>query len=144
MYIIYINTFVNAPNLHYGKACAVGVAIEAAPHSWSRQQACTRIRHHPRTYHGGGTPAVWPGDILPSAFRDHGLNSEGVSGLHHSNGLVLCRQQWCRWRAAAVRLLAGHGSVYSRTVCVCVCVWVCVGVCGCVGVGVWVCGCVGV
>ena len=35
------------------------------------------------TYRGGGSPVVWPGDILPGAFRDHGLNSEGVSGLHH-------------------------------------------------------------
>ena len=75
MYIIYINTFMNAPNLHYGIGrhdfCAVGVAIEAAPPTMEQTASmpgvCTCIRHHPRTYHGGGTPAVWPGDILPSA-----------------------------------------------------------------------------
>ena len=85
----------------------MGVVMQAAPRTMEQTAtmpgACTCIRHHPCTYHGGGTPAVRPGDILPSAFRDNGLNSEGVSGLHHSNGLVLCRQQWCRWRAAAVR-----------------------------------------
>ena len=28
------------------------------------------------TYRGGGSPVVWPGDILPGAFRDYGLNSD--------------------------------------------------------------------
>ena len=68
------------------------------------------------TYRGGGSPVVWPGDILPGAFRDHGLNSEGVSGLHHPNGLVLCGQQWW-WRAASVRYLT-MGVAHEPCACV--------------------------
>ena len=76
----------NAPKLALWEGSAVVVAMEAAPptikqtSSMPAAGACTCITHHPHTYHGGGTRAVWPGDILPSAFRDHGLNSEGVSG----------------------------------------------------------------
>ena len=105
----------------------MGVAIEAVPSTMeqtaSMPGACTRIRHHPRTYHGGGTPAVRPGDILPSAFRDHGFNSEGVSGLHHPNGLVLCREQWCRWRAAAVRYACTRLQALGVYIQVCVFSW---------------------
>ena len=140
VYNIYINTLVTAlQTLHYGKACAVGVAIEAAPPTMEQTSSmpgvCTCIIHHPRTYHSEGTPAVRQGDILPSAFRDHGLNSEGVPGLHHPNGLVLCRQQWCRWRAAAVRYVLAcrpWECVFKRCVCMCVCVRACVCVCVCV------------
>ena len=83
--------------VHIGKACAVGVAMRSCPaHNGadSMHVRCVHMHQTPLTYHGGGSPAVWPGDVLPGAFRDHGLNSEGVSGLHHPNGLVLCRQQW--------------------------------------------------
>ena len=52
--------------------------------------ACICLRNRPCMHHGGGTPAVRRGDILPSAFRDHGLNSEGVSGLHHSSSVWAC------------------------------------------------------
>ena len=43
----------NAPNLHYGKACAVGVAMETAPPTMEQTSSmsgvCTCIKHCPRT-----------------------------------------------------------------------------------------------
>ena len=116
-------TFLKAPNLVLWEGMCCGCGHRKLTHpQWSRQCArCVCMHQTQLMYSGGGSPVVWPGDILPGAFRDHGLNSEGVSGLHHSNGLVLCGQQWW-WRAATVKYLA-MGVV--RELCVCVCAHVC-------------------
>ena len=108
--------------LHYGKAFAVGVTTETAPPTMEQTANMPGVYQTPPTYHGGGTPAIRPGDILPSAFRDHGL--------------VLCRQWWCRWS----EVLACRPCILKVCVCVrvCVpafvraCVRACVRVCVCV------------
>ena len=109
-------TFLKAPNLVLWEGMCCGCGHRKLTHpQWSRQRArCVYMHQTQLTCRGGGSPVVWPGDILAGAFRDHGFNSEGVSGLHHPNGLVLCKQQWW-WRAASVRYLA------MNRVCVRVC-----------------------
>ena len=82
--------------LHYGKACAVVVAMEAVPptikQTASMPGVCTCIRHHPRTMvealqlSGQVTSFQVPLEIMGSIVKVCLVVLLG-----------LCRQQWCRW-----------------------------------------------
>ena len=52
---------------------------------------------------------------LTLAFVDHGFNGEGVSRLHHSNGLVLCRGCGYQgvWPAVSAQLTGIVGDIGS-------------------------------
>lgn len=46
----------------------------------------------PETVLGDGRPVVRPLQILPRSLADHRLDGEDVAGLHHADGVVLCKE----------------------------------------------------
>lgn len=53
---------------------------------------------------GDGGPVVWPLFVPPSALRNHRLNREHVSCLHHADGSILCGRRdlcECTWQRFA-------------------------------------------